>query len=250
MNAGPVAVTVDLDWACEAAVAALLDHMHGEGIPATVFVTHLSHHVSSHITELEVGLHPHFGLGSSHGDTIDEVVRSVVGLPHNIAAFRCHRFAVSNEIKSAMLAAGMRVSSNVCTDLEMIAPFRDRSGLLEIPIFLEDGGYLQSGRTLSTLEEIAPKLAGPDPKVLLIHPMHFAINTPRFEYMVDIKRALTRSAWAALDAAALEARRWRGRGIRDLLVDLLHVAKREGLSFTTLGAIARERGAITRSDTE
>ncbi len=244
MNAGPVAVTVDLDWACEAAIVELLEHLRGEEIPATVFVTHASPGVISRMNELEVGLHPHFGVDSSHGATMDEVVRSVIALPHNLPAFRCHRFAVSNQIRAAMVAAGMRVSSNVCTDLEVVAPFRERSGLLEIPIFLEDGGYLQRRHTLGSADGLTSLLGERGPKVILLHPMHFAINTPHFEYMADIKRSVTRPAWASMDAAVIKACRWRARGVRDFLVDLLHSAKRRGLDFTTLGAIARARGAL------
>ncbi len=244
MSPGPVAVTVDLDWACEAAIVALLDHLRAEKIPVTLFATHVSQRVLSCMDELEVGLHPHFGQGSSHGATQDEVVRSVLALPHNLAAFRCHRFAVSNEIRAAMIGAGMQVSSNVCADLEVVPPFRERSGLLEIPIFLEDGGYLQRQRSLTSMDELAPLLDLPDPKVLVLHPMHFAINTPRFDYMTNLKGSVTRSAWISLHSAALDAHRWRGRGIRDFVVDLLRATRRRGLAFTTIGAIARARGVL------
>ncbi|ROT47775.1 hypothetical protein EDM02_00595 [Candidatus Cardinium hertigii] len=64
---------------------------------------------------MDVGLHPYFGLHSSHGSTIEEGVKYVTALPHNLVAFRCHRFAICNASKQAMIEAGMVLSSNVCT---------------------------------------------------------------------------------------------------------------------------------------
>lgn len=226
-----VAVTVDLDWACEAAIEALLDALDERRISPTVFVTHRSARVEAAFEEIEVGLHPFFGEGSSHGASVDEVVRHVLDLPHNLPAFRCHRFAVSNTSREALVAAGMRISSNVCTDLEEVRPFRERCGLVEVPIFFEDGGYLARGHSLDR----APDHGGD--VVVLVHPMHFAINTPNFDYMRDIKRSVTREAWRGLTGDDLRRLRWQGRGVRDLVLDLLDRAA----GFTTLGELAHAR---------
>jgi len=137
-----IIITVDLDWACEPAIEETLDFLKNQKIKPTVFITHRSAAVETCMDEIEVGLHPYFSPGSSHGSTIDEVTKHVMDLPHNLAAFRCHRFAICNSSQQAMAEAGMLISSNVCTDLEIVEPFKDRFGLLEVPIFLEDGGYL------------------------------------------------------------------------------------------------------------
>ena len=226
-----VAVTVDLDWASEAAIEDTLDALRDRGIPVTVFATHRSRRVEGAMSELEVGLHPFFGADSSHGASIEEVVRHVLDLPHNLPAFRCHRFSVSNEVRETMVAAGMQISSNVCTDLEVLPPFRDRCGLVEVPIFMEDGGYLRGGRSLTDRIEAEGTL------VVLVHPMHFAVNTPQFGYMADIKVATNRGDWNAMSRSTLDRLRWPGRGIRDVLVELLDRAE----AFTTLGAIAQAR---------
>lgn len=243
MSAGPVAVTIDLDWACEPAVEELLGHLGAEGIPATVFVTHRSAAVAARAGALEVGLHPYFAPDSSHGGTVEEVVRHVLALPHDLPAFRCHRFAVSNEVREAMAEAGMNISSNVCADLEAVPPFRDRHGLLEIPVFFEDGGYLHRGHPLSVGAPLEAALGAPAPKVLLLHPMHFAVNTPHAGYMAEIKRSVSRAGWVGMSGAALDALRWPGHGIRDLVIELLGVIRQRGLRFTTLGAIARDHAA-------
>lgn len=226
-----LAVSVDLDWASEAAVENLLDFLEERRIPVTVFVTHRSARVESVLGKIEVGLHPFFGVGSSHGETVNEVVRHVLELPHNLPAFRCHRFAVSNESREALVKAGLKISSNVCADLEFVPAFRERCGLVEVPIFLEDGGFLRCGHSLNL------KIEAKGPLVLLVHPMHFAVNTPHFGYMTDIKQSTSREAWNTMTSSTIEAVRWRGRGIRDFIMDLLDSATH----FTTIGQIAQTR---------
>jgi len=206
-------VTVDLDWACEPAIEETLDFLQEHNINTTIFITHRSPRVEESMNSMEVGLHPYFGLGSSHGSTIPEVVSYVMDLPYNLPAFRCHRFAICNSSKQEMAKAGMLISSNVCTDLEIVAPFKDRFGFLEVPIFLEDGGYLWREHPLemnSKLENIAHDSA----KVIIIHPMHFALNTPNFAYMHNIKKSMSRSEWGNMTKNTLNQLRWKGRGIK------------------------------------
>jgi Polysaccharide deacetylase len=225
-------VTVDIDWACEPAVEETLDYLLEQGVAPTVFSTHASQRVKQALGEMEVGLHPFFDPTSSHGNTIPETVAHVMGLPHNLKAFRCHRFAICNTSRQAMVEAGMLLSSNVCTDLEVVSPFRDRFGLLEVPVFLEDGGYLWRRHPL----ELSDALLVPGKKVILIHPMHFAINTPDFAYMADIKRSMERDQWRNLSRKDLDKLRWKGRGIRDLVVSLLESAS----STRSLSSLLRE----------
>lgn len=214
-------ITIDVDWACEPAIEDTLDFFENQQISPTVFVTHRSPRIEAHLGKLEVGLHPYFDPNSSHGSTIPKVVNHVMELPHNIPAFRCHRFANCNVSRQALWEAGMLISSNTCTDLEIIPPFKDRFGLLEVPIFLEDGGYLWRKHPLEVDEHLKTKLYQEGIKVILIHPMHFAINTPNFEYMHRIKQSMDRKAWNGMTRSTLNDLRWKGRGIRDLMTELI-----------------------------
>lgn len=223
-------VTIDLDWAPELAIIETLDILQGQGITPTVFATHRSPCIEDCMNDIEVGLHPFFHPESSHGGTIDEVVETVLSIPHNIPAFRCHRFGSCNESKKALVAAGMKFSSNTCTDMDYVPPFRDRFGLTEIPIFLEDGGFLWNKRPLSIGPSLRNSLNSSLPHVILIHPMHFAINTPHFDYMVDLKKTLSRQEWRSLTHKEIKDLQWKGRGIRDFMLELFQYEK----SFKTL----------------
>lgn len=238
-------VTVDLDWACEPAVEALLAFLDAEGIPATVFATHRSEAVEARSQRLEVGLHPYFASDSSHGPTVPAVVEHVLAIPHNLPAFRCHRFAVSNEAMQAMADSGMQISSNVCADMEHVPAFRNRHGLLEVPVFCEDGGYLHRRHPLEVTPMWRAALSQEGARVLLLHPMHWAMNSPSFEYMAQIKLMTSRAQWSGMSRGAIDTHRWRGRGVRDLIQEVFEHARAAGVTFTTLRrvvALSESRG--------
>lgn len=226
-------VTIDLDWASEAAIIETVDFFKSQNIPVTIFATHNSAYIEKNMHQVEVGLHPFFDISSSHGTSVNQVVNHVIGLSHNLSAFRCHRFAISNASMAAMVRAGMLISSNVCTDLEVVSPFKNRFGILEVPVFFEDGGFLWRGYSLAINEKLENAIRDPREKVLLIHPMHFVINTPNFEYMVKIKRSLDRYQWNDMSLHKLNSLRWKGRGIRDVLIELIQMSK----NFSSLGQL-------------
>lgn len=217
-------ITIDIDWACEPAIEEILSFLDDKKIIPTVFSTHNSAVIEAVMNKIDVGLHPYFSFNSSHGSTITEVVKYVIDLPHNLPAFRCHRFAICNTSKQAMVEAGMLLSSNVCTDLEIMAPFRDRSGLIEIPIFLEDGGYLWRKRPIKLDKKLESLILRQEIKVISIHPMHFALNTPNFSYMHTIKQSVSREAWKNMTRTTLNKLKWNKYGIRNLIIELLQIA--------------------------
>lgn len=228
-----ILVTVDIDWASEPVIEETLDFLKERHIFPTVFTTHRSPRIEASLEEMEVGLHPYFDPSSSHGATIPEVVQYITSLSYNLPAFRCHRFGNCNQSRQAMQEAGMIFSSNTCTDLEIVAPFKDRFGLLEVPIFFEDGGYLWKKYPLELTLLLKEKMEKPGLKVLLIHPMHFVLNTPNFSYMTHIKKSMNRQDWNQLNKKELNELRWKGRGIKDLLIELFDM-NFSSLSFKQL----------------
>ncbi|MDX8431001.1 MAG: hypothetical protein SNF33_04260 [Candidatus Algichlamydia australiensis] len=218
-------VTLDIDWASEVAIEMTLEFFKKAKICTTVFITHFSPYITANMKEFDVGLHPFFGENSSHGKTIDDVVAHITSLPHNIPAFRAHRFGVCNSSMQAMQEAGMLLSSNVCTDLVAIEPFTNRFGMTELPVFLEDGGYLWREHSLKVGPILKKKLISKGAKVLLIHPMHFVLNTPHFGFMQEIKKRLSRKAWKNLEEIDLKRLKYSGWGVRDFILELLQEAE-------------------------
>lgn len=217
-------ITVDTDWAPEIAIEETIEFLLQNSICPTVFITHRSKYIEANMYQLEVGLHPYFAPDSSHGSTIDDVVQHITSLPHNFLGYRCHRFATCNSSAQAMVDAGMKISSNVCTDLDYIRPFKNRYGLIEIPIFLEDGGYLWRQHALTVSSHFKKLFLSEGTKIILIHPMHFAINTPHFDYMYQIKQSIHRNEWKNMTIKTLNQLRWKGLGIRDFLKELIQLS--------------------------
>ena len=54
--------------------------------------------------------------------------------------------------------------------------------------------------------------------------MHFAINTPNFAYMYNIKQSMSREKWKCMTKSTLNKLRWKGRGIRNFIIELLQIA--------------------------
>lgn len=232
-------VTVDLDWASEPAIEETLDFFQERGITPTVFATHRSSRVESSLKEIEVGLHPFFHPDSSHGKTTEEVIEAVLNIPHNVPAFRCHRYAVCNESNKLMVDAGMKIASNICTDLEIVPPFIDRFGLIQVPIYFEDGGYLWNGYPLvSTFQPVEGAIT-----VMNIHPMHFALNTPSFDYMVRIKRQFTREAWIQMSRQKLTELKHQGEGIQRVIIEFI-------AAFSETGSLVRSIAQSPRFSTK
>lgn len=235
--------TLDIDWASEAAISEALERLAKFGISPTVFSTHDSKVLRSALSTLAVGLHPFFDPDSSHGTTVEEVASYVAALPHNLAAYRCHRFQRSNASELAMRQIGMRAVSNVCGDCDAPSPFRNRHGMLEIPAALEDGGYLERGHPLTLGGPIQRLLDLGRDVVVILHPMHLVLNSPSLAWMRRIKDRASRSEWNALDPDTLDEMRWRGRGIADVVQELLGLA----CASSSFAELAAERGVdVTR----
>lgn len=86
------AVTFDVDWAPDWAIAICADLCRKRGVPATFFATHASPAMDELRRDplFEVGIHPNFLNGSSHGKTFGEVIEFCLALVPEARAMRSH----------------------------------------------------------------------------------------------------------------------------------------------------------------
>ena len=78
-----LAITLDIDWAPDFMIERVAGALLSKGVKATWFVTHRSLAIDRlrHHPELfELGIHPNFAAGSSHGDTPEAVLGHVIDL--------------------------------------------------------------------------------------------------------------------------------------------------------------------------
>lgn len=224
-EANALCFTMDIDWASESAIQYAVSYFLDAGIPLTVFCTHKSQYLDGLIREgkIDAGIHPNFMQPSSQGKTEDEIIRFCLEAVPEVRAFRCHRWFAVNDIYEKLYALGFRYESNICTLLDPVRPFLHRSGMISFPVFLEDGAYLYHKLDLN-FDTVKSCFGSPGLKVINIHPMHFALNTPYFSYMRDIKDRVSRENWNNMSERELQGLRFMGHGIADFTRELVRFA--------------------------
>lgn len=233
-------VTIDLDWASEIVIEETMNWFSQFNIPVTVFATHESRAIVERMNMIEVGLHPYFSPDSSQGSNSEEIIENLSQITTNIPVYRSHRFLDSNQIRGYMTKMGMRASSNVCTDLDPVAPFNHRSRMLEIPIAFEDGNFLERNYDLGSCDDIVQLISRSDIFVIAIHPMHFVLNTPHFQWMRDIKDSTTRIRWNNMTCDEVTELRYSGRGIASFVKQLLMTTKENGHKFEQFSSLLED----------
>jgi hypothetical protein len=179
MNELKFAFTIDLDWASDTVLEYALSPIFKRDIPLTIFSTHNSEWLIFRFvnnSNIELEIHPNFCLNSSHGNSYEDVFNYCNQLTTEKKGFRCHKYFDVNEINEYYKSEGYKYSSNICTDLQYVQPFFNRVGLLSIPLFMEDGGFLLQKHSLS-LDTILKKLPTRGTVVFIFNPMHLAFNS-------------------------------------------------------------------------
>jgi hypothetical protein len=220
LDAEPVyCFTSDLDWAPESMIEHLLEIFAEAGVPLTPFVTHQSPAIGRAYAgdrAIDVGVHPNFRPGSTHGATQQAVIDHVLQLWPAARCFRSHSFVDSSLIAAAFFARGLRYDSNLCLHLQpRLLPLQHATGLVRFPVFLEDDVVLVREPS-PRLAPLLPAVRTPGLKIFNFHPVHVALNTPTAAYYGALE--------GRLDA---DWRRhvWHGPGVRTLLLDLLSAVR-------------------------
>jgi SAM-dependent methyltransferase len=229
-------LTSDIDWASEACIEDFLQVLDRFAAKPVLMATHESASVRQRAAEgkIELGLHPNFLPGSSHGSSVDEVIRHVFKLFPNATTFRSHSFVDSSHIAARMAARGLRYDSNLCLYMqEDLVPLRHQSGLLRFPVFWEDDvHWSQQGSW--RLDDLIERFLLPGLKVLNFHPIAVALNIPDARFYQAHKECM-----GSVTKEDIERLRHRGPGTRTFLIDLLTRLQRLGHGFHSLGDVYR-----------
>jgi hypothetical protein len=178
-----VAITLDVDWApdfiIDHAARLLVEH----GVKATWFITHASPAVSrlrEHPTLFELGIHPNFLPGSTHGDTVAAVLAHCFELVPDARSVRTHALYQSASILRALVN-----EHRLTTDLSLFLPrmpgiqpveFRvDGRTLLRVPYLWEDSLEIEHEAPRFELGELLA--GGGGLKILNFHPTHVFLNS-------------------------------------------------------------------------
>jgi ubiquinone/menaquinone biosynthesis C-methylase UbiE len=212
--------TTDIDWASEAAIQATWQLFDCYDIPLTPFITHESAALRARFATPElkakVGLHPNFLPGSTHGNTVPEVIDHVQNLWPQARGFRSHSFFDTSHVTAEMVRRGLSYDSNVCLWLQPNGvPLTHASGLIRFPVFWEDDVHFGHDYPFD-FDLLRAHFDQPGLKIINIHPIHVALNVPNNEFYQKNKH-LNGSA----DPEQWHNAAHRGVGTRTLLTAML-----------------------------
>jgi hypothetical protein len=242
MNELKFAFTIDIDWASDDVLNYALEPILKRNIPLTIFSTHNSKWLidnSKNNDNIEMEIHPNFCLNSSHGTTYEEVFDYCSQLKTEKIGFRSHKYFDVNEINEYYKSVGYKYSSNICTDLQYVQPFINRVGLLSIPLFMEDGGFLLQKHNLC-LKTILDKLPNKGTVVFLFHPMHLAFNSSDFDTMKTLKNTITIEEYQNISLDTIEKNSNKSFGVNNLLWELIEWSKKNGIENVLLKSLINE----------
>jgi hypothetical protein len=177
---------MDVDWAPDFAIDFVAERLIASRVRATWFVTHRSpaiERLRQHRDLFELGIHPNFLPGSSHGDSPAAVLQHCMGLVQDAVAMRTHGL-----VQSTGLLREVMTITPIIADASLYLPhtpalrpveFHWRAHrLLRIPHFWEDDFEMERPHPCwhwAPLQAIGEGL-----KVLAFHPIHVLLNSAGF----------------------------------------------------------------------
>ena len=235
-----VLITIDIDWAPDSVVDAVAAVLVEHRVRATWFVTHAGASVErlrEHEGLFELGSHPNFTTGSTHGEEPVEVLRHCAELVPGARAMRTHGLHQSSGLLTlAQQEIGVEIDASLflphTPGLAPIDLWTDAGRLIRVPYLWEDDAELFRPAPIWRLE---PLLAlGDGLKVLDFHPIHVFLNSsslapyralkarhPHFldvraEQIADLVAAGDGTATLFAEAVAFLAARGGGRTVSEV----------------------------------
>ena len=238
-----VSLTFDIDWAPDWCISLCARMCAEAGAPATFFATHACPALDDLLRNplFEVGIHPNFLAGSSHGGTLRAVLDHCLALAPAASAMRTHGLFQSSELFALVCDDYPAIE----TDVSLLLPFHRNLA----PTDLHMGA---SGRRLVRLpysweDDVAATWRGwwwdAEPMtaaglaIFDFHPIHVALNSRTLGPYADLKRKLGSRPLGSATEAEVAPLVEPGPGTRRYLERLLSGPARKRLQ--TISAIGR-----------
>ena len=216
-----ISLSFDLDWAPAWATDWIATTMADRGLVGTFFVTHDCASLFR-LRELgmELGIHPNYLPGSSHGASTEEVLDFVQRLVPEARGVRAHALVRSTPLWIEYEKRGFRYeASDLMDGIAGLRPLRAWNGLMRLPIYWEDDVHLMHGLPLEG-EEMGLDADGM--KILNFHPVLLALNSSSLEGYQSLKAHLASTGERLTDASEETFAPFvdSAPGVRDLFVEV------------------------------
>jgi hypothetical protein len=177
-----VILTLDVDWAPDFIIDDVAQRLVTRGVRATWFVTHVSPAIDRlrrHPELFELGIHPNFSQGSTHGPTPEAVLQSCLSMIPDAVSMRTHSL-----MQSSPLLINVLRSTPIRVDVSMFLPhlpglqpfplWMKRRALWRVPFFWEDDFEMERPEPIWELRPLLD--IGPGLKIFDFHPVHVHLN--------------------------------------------------------------------------
>jgi hypothetical protein len=192
MPAPELAITLDVDWAPDFMIDGAARLLGERGVRATWFVTHRSPAVErlAEDPRFELGLHPNFLPGSTHGDSWQAVLAHCAELVPGATAMRTHSLVQSTPLLDHVASeTGVRVDASLylphAPGLRPLEHWSERGSLTRVPFLWEDDLEMARPAPVWSLDGL-PAAGGL--KVLDFHPVHVFLNSVAMDGYERLKR--------------------------------------------------------------
>jgi polysaccharide deactylase WbmS-like protein len=183
VTASQVVLTFDVDWAPDFAIDAIADELVAAGVRSTWMITHSSPAVDrlrGRPDLFELGIHPNFLPGSTHGETPEAVLDHCMALVPGATTMRTHAlFQSSLLMRTVLERTPVRCDASLfLLEASHVAPvgFPGAGGsLVRVPYVWEDDIEMLAAEPTWSLDRF---LARPGLQVLDFHPMLVWLNAP------------------------------------------------------------------------
>ncbi len=228
-------LTLDTDWAPDFTIDFAADILRRHGVRATWFVTHRSPAVERLRREpelFELGIHPNFLPGSTHGDTPQAILKHCLELVPEAVSVRSHSVVQSSPLINTILGCSQfRLDSSLfLPKTPGLRPFPyswQGRRLLRLPFFWEDDYELHQDEPEWELEALLA--LGPGLKIFNFHPIHVFLNSRDGVAYAELKRRAPILQEASVDEAAAFTRA--GFGAQGTFLELVQRLEKNGCSL-------------------
>ena len=219
-----IAVTLDVDWAPDYMIDFAAEILSRHRVRATWFVTHESpalRRLRAQIELFELGIHPNFFSGSTHGEVPSAVLRHCLDLVPEAVSLRTHGL-----LQSTALLGQIMNETAITTDASLFLPHAskvrpldyqwEKNSILRVPHFWEDDFEMERTQPCWSL---APLLAENDGlRVFDFHPIHIYLNSSTTNAYRQLKQKEPNLSALSEDQAAAFVQT--GTGTQTLFLEL------------------------------
>jgi len=234
-NTNGIALTLDVDWAPDFMIDFAARILSEHRVRSTWFITHDSpalRRLRAQPDLFELGIHPNFFPGSTHGDSPGAVLRHCLDLVPEAGSLRTHGL-----LQSTALLGQIMSETGITTDASLFLPHAndvrpldyqwEKKSILRVPHFWEDDFEMERIAPCWSLPPLLGEHSGL--RVFDFHPVHIYLNSSTTHAYRQLKQKAVKLSEVSEDQAAAIAET--GTGTQTLFREAVNYLSETGDSL-------------------